>query len=82
MLDEGRPEQEGGWALRFRSVIVFGRLEIVEDHTRALDISRKLSYQFTEDREYVEWEVAHSGHRVLCFSLTPEYITGKRVHEK
>lgn len=73
---------EDGWSLYFNSVIVFGRLEIVEDHDRALDISRKLSYQFTDDRDYIEWEVAHSGHRVLCFSLTPEHITGKRVHEK
>lgn len=73
---------EDGWSLYFNSVIVFGRLEIVEDHDRALDISRKLSYQFTDDRDYIEWEVAHAGHRVLCFSLTPEHITGKRVHEK
>lgn len=73
---------DDGWSLFFHSVIVFGRLEIVEDHDRALEISRKLSYQFTDDREYIEWEVAHAGHRVLCFSLTPEHITGKRVHEK
>lgn len=73
---------EDGWSRYYHSVIAFGRLEIVEDHARALDISRKLSYQFTDDREYIEWEVAHSGHRVLCFSLTPEHITGKRVHEK
>lgn len=73
---------EDGWSLYFHSVIVFGRLEIVEDHDRALEISRKLSYQFTDDRDYIEWEVAHSGPRVLCFCLTPEHITGKRVHEK
>ena len=73
---------EDGWSLYHHSVIVFGRLEIIEDHQQALEISRKLSYQFTDDRDYIEWEVAHSGHRVLCFSLTPEHITGKRVHEK
>ena len=73
---------DDGWSLYYHSVIVFGRLEIVEDHQKALEISRNLSYQFTEDKDYIEWEVAHSGHRVLCFSLTPEHITGKRVHEK
>lgn len=73
---------EDGWSLYYHSVIVFGRLEIVEDHDRALEISRKLSYQFTDDRDYIEWEVTHAGYRVLCFSLTPEHITGKRVHEK
>ena len=73
---------EDGWSLYYHSVIVFGRLKIIEDHQEALEISRKLSYQFTDDRDYIEWEVAHSGYRVLCFSLTPEHITGKRVHEK
>ena len=73
---------EDGWSFYFNSVVVFGRLEIVEDHDRALEISRRLSYQFTDDRDYIEWEVAHAGRRVLCFSLTPEQITGKRVHEK
>ena len=39
VLDEGR-HREGDWALTFRSVIVFGRLRMVEDHERALEISR------------------------------------------
>ena len=73
---------EDGWSWYFNSVIVFGKLEIVREHEKALQISRELSYQFTEDRDYVEWEVAHSGHRVLCFALIPEHISGKRVHEK
>lgn len=73
---------EDGWSLYFRSVVVFGRLEIVPDHSRALEISRRLSYQFTEDRDYIEWEVEKSGRRVLCFALIPEHISGKRVHEK
>ena len=82
VLDTGTLDPEDGWSLYFRSVVVFGRLEIVEDHEKALEISREVSYKFTDDREYIEWEVAHSGNRVLCFSLTPEHITGKRVHEK
>lgn len=73
---------EDGWSYYFNSVIVFGRLEIVADHEEALEISRRLSYAFTGDREYIEEEVAQSGHRVLCFTLTPEHISGKRVHEK
>ena len=73
---------EDGWSWYFRSVVVFGRLEIVEDQERALEISRQLSYRFTEDRDYIEWEVAKSGARVLCFALIPEHISGKLVHEK
>ena len=73
---------EDGWSYYFDSVIVFGRLEPVRDHNRALEISRQVSYKFTGDKEYIEWEVAHSGAKVLCFALIPEHISGKRVHEK
>ena len=73
---------EDGWSCYFDSVIVFGRLELVRDHDRALEISRQVSYKFIGDKDYIEWEVAHSGAKVLCFALIPEHISGKRVHEK
>ena len=73
---------DDGWSYFFNSVVVFGRLEIVTDHDRALEISRQLSCRFTDDKEYVEWELEKSGSRVLCFALIPEHISGKRVHEK
>jgi len=72
---------EGHWALRVRSVIAFGRIRIVEDHERALEICRRLSYKFTDDEAYIQGEVERSGHRVLVFELVPEHITGKRVTE-
>lgn len=81
VMDAGTPE-EGGWALNFKSVIVFGKLEIIRDHEQALEISRQISYKFTQDQDYIEAEVRNSGARVLCFALTPEQITGKRVNEK
>ncbi|MBR5094334.1 MAG: pyridoxamine 5'-phosphate oxidase family protein [Oscillospiraceae bacterium] len=73
---------DDGWSFFFNSVVVFGRIEIVKDHDRALEISRQISYRFTEDREQIEREVSKSGARVLCFALIPEHISGKRVHEK
>ena len=73
---------EGDWALHFRSVIVFGRAEIVTDHQKALEISRKLSYQFTSDDTYIENEIRTSGPRVLVFSIKIEHMCGKRVVEK
>ena len=79
--DGGTPEEDG-WALNFKSVVVFGRVEIVEDHWRALEISRALSYKFTQDEAYIEQEIQSAGHRVLVFSLTIEHMTGERVNEK
>lgn len=79
--DEGF-RKPGDWALSFNSVIVFGRLRVVEDHARALDISRSLSHKFTQDEDYINHEIEHSGPGVLVFELIPEHITGKTVNEK
>ena len=73
--------KEGDWALTIRSVIVFGKIEIVEDYDTMIEISRKLSYKFTNDEEYIAKELTHSGPRTLMFRLRPEHICGKRVHE-
>ena len=81
VLDDGRPEQEGGWALRFRSVIVFGRLEEVEDHDRAIEITRALCHKFTSDEDYIEKEIENAGARTMVVCLTPEHMTGKTVLE-
>lgn len=72
----------GDWALNIKSVIVFGRIRIVEDQQKAIDISRRLSLKFTHDEAYIEDEVRRAGPRVLVFELVPEHIAGKLVNEK
>ena len=79
VIDDGRPEKEGDWALRFRSVVVFGRLETVEDHDRAIEITRQLCYKFTDDTEYIEKEIKGSEARTMVVCLTPEHMTGKTI---
>ena len=73
--------EEGEWAWKVRSVIVFGRLEIIDDMERIVDITTRLSYKFTEDEDYIRREIAGSGHRTLLLKLTPEHICGKLVNE-
>lgn len=80
VLDGGTPE-DGGWALYFRSVIVFGRAKIIEDKARIIEITRQLSYKFTDDTAYIEDEIRRFAAGTLCIELTPEHICGKRVHE-
>ncbi len=80
VFDSGVRE-EGHWALHFRSVIVFGKTDIVSDHQEALNICRLLSRRFTEDESEIDREVAQFGAGVLVFSLTPEHMTGKKVRE-
>ncbi len=73
--------REGEWALNIKSVIIFGYVEMVEDREKIYDITRKLSYRFTDDTDYIEYEIEHSGPGTLMFSLTPEHMTGKLVNE-
>ena len=73
--------KEGDWGLWFKSVIVFGHIEIIEDRDRIYDIARKLSHKFTNDEQYIEDEIRRSGPRTEMFVLVPEHISGKLVHE-
>ena len=69
------------WALNIRSVIVFGRLHIVEEPEKVVEICTNLCEKFTDDKAYAERELIHSGPAVLCLELEPEHITGKLVNE-
>lgn len=78
--DKGCREGDG-WALTVKSVIVFGRVELVDDRERITDIATKLSYKFTNDKDYIEKEIAQHAYRTLLLVLTPEHICGKTVEE-
>lgn len=73
--------EEGEWAWKVKSVIVFGRIEIIDDMEQIIDITTRLSYKFTQDEEYIRREIAGSGHRTLLLKLKPEHICGKLVTE-
>ncbi len=80
VYDEGF-RKEGEWALNIRSVIVFGRIEMVEDQAKAMEMARRLSRKFADDEAYIDREIARSGPHTLVFALVPEYMTGKLVNE-
>jgi hypothetical protein len=46
-----------------------------------IEITRQLSYKFTDDTAYIEDEIRRFSAGTLCIELTPEHICGKRVHE-
>ena len=73
--------KEGDWALHVKSVIVFGRIETVDDYDRIADITAKLSRKFTQDEEYIRREIEMHAHRTRLLVLTPEHICGKSVTE-
>lgn len=78
---DGGYRKDGEWALNISSVIVFGRMQVVDDFDKTVDICRKLSLKFTDDLDYIEKEIASFAKATLCYELTPEHITGKLVNE-
>lgn len=74
-------QKEGHWSLNIRSVIVFGRIEFIEDQETIYSICRKLCNKFTDDEAYIEDEIRTAGPRTLMFALVPEHISGKLVNE-
>ena len=73
--------KEGDWALNITSVIVFGRIHLVEDDETALKICSELTKKFTDDQEYLDREIKNSFRNVQCLEFVPEHITGKLVNE-
>ena len=80
VYDQGY-RREGEWALNIRSVIVFGRIEIITETEKIYEISRRLSHKFTRDEGYIEEEIRKYGPRTFMFALVPEHMTGKLVNE-
>ena len=80
VIDDG-VKDEGGWAYTFRSVVVFGRVEFVEDQNEAVEICRRLARRFNPSEADIEDEIRRAAAYVQVFALIPEHITGKRVHE-
>ena len=71
----------GQWALNVKSVIVFGRMAIVDDQDRIAEITTKLSHKFTADDAYIQAEIDKYARHTLLLELTPEHICGKLVEE-
>ena len=80
VCEKGRRE-DGEWAYDVRSVIVFGRVEIVASLDIIADITTKLCYKFTDDAEYIKDEIKNHADKTLLLKLVPEHICGKRVKE-
>ena len=78
--DNGTPLADH-WALTVKSVIVFGKIEIIDDLAKIIEITTKLSHKFTNDDAYIQAEIKSFADKTLLLSLTPEHISGKTVTE-
>lgn len=80
VYDDGYQEA-GEWALNIRSVIVFGRIRIIDDADMIMDITTQLSHKFTQDEQYINQEIRLYASKTVLLQLTPEHICGKLVKE-
>ena len=69
------------WNLYIKSVIVFGKINIVSESKKIVSIVTKLSHKFTQDDEYINDEISQHLQNTLVLELTPEHICGKLVKE-
>ncbi len=72
---------DGDWALNIKSVIVFGKMDVIDDMETIVDISTKLSHKFTQDKAYIQAEIENYAKETLLLRLIPEHMTGKQVKE-
>lgn len=73
--------EAGEWAYNVRSVIVFGRVSIIDDADAVGRIAAALCRKFPCDEAYIKSEIENYGSKTLLLKLTPEHICGKRVKE-
>lgn len=73
--------REGEWALNVKSVVVFGKISIIDDNDAIIEICEQLCHKFTDDEEYIQKELQGSLKNTLLLKLVPEHICGKLVNE-
>ena len=81
VLNEGVREGDD-WPLHFKSVVVFGRMRLVEDEAKTREICTALCKKFTDDEAFLQYELTHALSRVQCLEITIEHMTGKKVKEQ
>ena len=77
----GEYQKEGDWAKYVKSVIIFGKAELIEDAGEIVRISRLICSKFPCTEEYIEHEIEKDAPRTLIIAINIEDMNGKLVHE-
>lgn len=73
---------DNGWSYYLKSVIVFGKIEIVKDQELAARKLSELASRYYPSLSEVDAAMVRSFKNVLVYYLDIEHMTCKRVHEK
>lgn len=80
IMDSGF-KKENEWALNIKSVIVFGRINILTDEQKIENQVRKLGIKYYPTPESVEVEMKKALNAVCCLELSIDHISGKLANE-
>ncbi|MGN0838099.1 MAG: pyridoxamine 5'-phosphate oxidase family protein [Pyramidobacter sp.] len=81
VLSEGWQGKDEWW-MQFNSVIVFGRIRIVEETPVKEKVLRAIGGKYYPDPQTVENMIQKHLSHICILELRPEHITGKHVNEK
>ncbi len=73
---------ENEWWYIFKSVIVFGRIKIIEEKDEKIKRLRILGNKYFPSEEYTEKEIEKAIDRTQVLELNIEHMSGKVVTEK
>lgn len=80
VMDKGF-KKDGEWALNIKSVIIFGKIKIVENTDEIVQIARNLGLKYYPTAQSVEEELKKAADRVRILELSVDHMTGKLVNE-
>lgn len=76
-------KKDGCWEWNVTSVVVFGKIRIVDNKTVFDDRLRKLTEKYYPNKEEVDSAMSSPAYnRVQIFAIEIEHMTGKLVNEK
>lgn len=81
VMDDGY-KVEGDWAWYVKSVVVFGKAEVIADDAARDKWLRALAAKYFPPEENVEADMARNAPRALVVAVRIEHMNGKLVHEK
>ncbi len=80
VMDKG-VKNDDGWSYTFKSVIVFGKIRILDDETEKIDRLTHLGDKFFPTHEQTVDEISRLLHVTEVFEITIEHMSGKIVEE-
>ncbi|MBQ9714706.1 MAG: pyridoxamine 5'-phosphate oxidase family protein, partial [Clostridia bacterium] len=78
VYDKGYHE-DGHWSLNIKSVIIFGRIHMVDEWSD--ELITEFSKKFTTDMDYIHSEIEKFRKNTAILCLEIEHMTGKLVNE-